>query len=73
MTVRFLRANDTPITTTLTVGAQSRETIYVDGVPGLPDNDVSTQVTSDQPVISERSMYWPGEYASGTRRTTALA
>ena len=63
VTVRFLRANDTPITTTLTVGAQSRETIHVDGVPGLPDNDVSTQVTSDQPVISERAMYWPGDYA----------
>ena len=63
VTVRFLRANDTPITTTLTVAGQSRETIYVDGIPGLPDNDVSTEVTSDVPVISERSMYWPGEYA----------
>ncbi len=63
MTVRFLRANDTPITTTRTVAGQSRETIYVDGIPGLPDNDVSTEVTSDVPVISERAMYWPGEYA----------
>ena len=63
VTVRFLRANDSPITTTLTVGAQSRETVYVDAIPGLPDNDVSTEVTSDVPVISERAMYWPGDYA----------
>ena len=60
--VRFLRPNDTPITVPLTVGAQRRETIYVDGVAGLPDTDVSTEVTSDVPVISERAMYWPGTY-----------
>ena len=57
-----MRANDTPITTTLTVGAKSRETIYVDGVPGLPDTDVSTQVTSDVPVISERADVLAGGY-----------
>ena len=62
VTVRFLRANDTPIMTTLTVGAQSRETIALDSVAGLPDTDVSTEVTSDVPVISERAMYWPGGY-----------
>jgi hypothetical protein len=64
VTVRFLRANDTPITTTLTVAGQSRETIYVDGIPGLPDTDVSTEVTADVPVISERAMYWPGGYST---------
>ena len=63
VTVRFLRANDTPITTTVTVAAQGRETIYVDGIPGLADVDVSTEVTSDVPVISERAMYWPGDFA----------
>ncbi|MBL8141434.1 MAG: hypothetical protein JNM38_10020 [Acidobacteria bacterium] len=60
--VRFLRAGDTPLTTSLTVGPQSRETIYVDGIPGLPNNDVSTEVTSDVPVISERSLYWSGGF-----------
>ena len=63
VTVRFLRANDTPITTTVTVAAHGRETIYVDGIAGLPNTDVSTEVTSDVPVISERSMYWPGDFA----------
>ena len=58
--VRFLRSGDTPLTTALTVAPQSRETIYVDGIPGLPNNDVSTEVTSDVPVISERSLYWSG-------------
>ena len=73
VTVRFLRANDTPITTSLTVAAKSRETIYVDGVAGLPDTDVSTEVTSDVPVISERPMYWPGATTPGTKPTTASA
>ena len=62
VTVRFLRAHGTPLTVPLTVGAERRETIYVDGIDGLPDTDVSTEVTSDVPVISERAMYWPGTY-----------
>ena len=62
MTVRFLRANDTPITINRAVPGPGRVTIKADDIPGLPNTDVSTEVTSDVPVISERSMYWSGDF-----------
>ena len=37
---------------------RSRKTIYVDGVPGLEDTDVSFQISSDVPILAERSMYF---------------
>jgi N-acetylmuramoyl-L-alanine amidase len=36
----------------------SRKTICVDEVPGLADTDVSFQITSDLPILAERSMYF---------------
>jgi hypothetical protein len=44
----------------LALAGRSRESIWVDGVPGLEDIAVSTRVTSDLPVVVERAMYWPG-------------
>ncbi|MBU4391611.1 MAG: hypothetical protein KJ907_05480, partial [Actinobacteria bacterium] len=42
-----------------TISANSRQTFNVgDTVPG--EWEVSTRVTSDQPVIAERAMYWDG-------------
>ncbi|OFW57722.1 MAG: hypothetical protein A2W01_02545 [Candidatus Solincola sediminis] len=40
------------------VGARSRATLMVDAVPGMNDTNVSVQLTSDQKVVAERSMYF---------------
>jgi len=46
-----------------TIGANSRQTFNVgDTIPG--EWEVSTHVSSDQPVIAERAMYW-GERTGG--------
>ena len=41
----------------INVPAHSRQTIFVNGVVG-PDKDVSVQLTSDQPIVVERPMYF---------------
>jgi len=43
---------------TMAVAPQSRATLRVNDV--APDTDVSAQVTADQNIICERSMYWGG-------------
>jgi hypothetical protein len=50
------------VTVPKTVGANARLTtnIEVEDDVRLHNAAVSTVVTSDQPVIAERSMYWPG-------------
>jgi hypothetical protein len=40
------------------VKAHSRYTIHVDDVPGLASAEVSTKITSDQPVVVERAQYF---------------
>jgi hypothetical protein len=47
-----------PIVKTYTVGANSRATIWVDDEgPELTATDVSAHITSDRPIIVERSLY----------------
>ena len=60
--VTYLRAGDRPVEVPYTVAPNSRLTIWVDQQPGLSHADVSAIVESvnDQPVIVERSMWWPG-------------
>jgi hypothetical protein len=46
-----------------TLAPYSRENLWLDvelDALGFPDTDVSARVTSDRPIIVERSMYWPG-------------
>lgn len=40
------------------VGAKSRSTLMVNAVPGMANTDVSVQLTSSQPIVAERSMYF---------------
>jgi hypothetical protein len=40
----------------------SRTTVYVDGIAGLEDTDVSAAITSGEPIIVERAMYWPDPF-----------
>ena len=50
---------------TYAVGPESRLTIWVDQEdPALASTAVSTTLTSDVPVVAERSMWWPGSVAT---------
>jgi hypothetical protein len=61
--VRFLLDTGEVITRNKTLGARERLTINPagEGDPRLENAAVSTVVTSDVPIVSERSMYWPGD------------
>jgi hypothetical protein len=61
--LRFLLDNGTVITRTKTIDARQRLTINpaTEGDTRLENAAVSTVVQSDVPIVSERSMYWPGD------------
>jgi hypothetical protein len=57
----YLLSSGETVTRTRVMQPKSRLTVYVqEEDPRLRDTAVSTVVTSNIPVISERSMYWPG-------------
>jgi hypothetical protein len=60
VTVNYLRPTPlTPIVKTYTVDPRSRRTIYVDTEdPLLAATDLSAKITSDQPILAERAMYF---------------
>jgi len=60
VTVNYLRpAPQAPVVKTYKVAAKTRRTIWVDQEgPELAATDVSAKVTSDQPILVERSMYY---------------
>ncbi len=60
VTVNYLRpAPLPPIVKTYIVDPRSRRTIWVDQEgPGLAQTDLSAKITSDQPILVERSMYF---------------
>jgi len=60
VTARYLLVDGTVITKTHPVAANSRETINVELVdPQLRSAAVSTIIESTQPIVAERSMFWP--------------
>ena len=63
MELRFLLESGEVITRPKTVPANQRLTINPagEGDPRLENGSMSTVVTSDVPIVSERSMYWPGD------------
>ena len=65
VSVEYLRpAPLPPIVKTYPVAPRSRRTIWVDDEgPGLAETDVSATITSDQPLVVERAMYYstPGQ------------
>jgi IPT/TIG domain len=73
ITMTFLREGEMPIVKTMTVGAQSRLTVYAGDLPELAYHSFAIQVDATQLVIAERSMYfgstptqgWSGGHASG--------
>ncbi len=60
VTINYLRpAGNAPVVKTYVVAAKSRRTIWVDQEgPALAATDVSAKITSDQPILVERSMYY---------------
>lgn len=56
VSVKFCKSTGETIQRSYTVKGNSRYTVNVAAVVGRAD--VSTEVTSDQPVVCERSMYW---------------
>ncbi len=60
--VQYLLDSGDVITVPKVIPANTRLTINVEGEPDprLLNAAFSTQVTSDVPIVAERSMYWPG-------------
>ncbi|MDI6874236.1 MAG: CAP domain-containing protein, partial [Actinomycetota bacterium] len=58
VTLSFMRPDGRVITRQVNVPARRRYTVHVDEIPGLESTDVSTQVTSDLPIVAERAMYF---------------
>ena len=62
VTLRYLLDNGTTITQERTVAPNARLTVDVEQAdPRLASAAFSTEVTSDVPIVAERSMYWVGE------------
>jgi hypothetical protein len=65
VTLRYLLTTGETISVAHTLAPQSRQTVNIEeeGDRRLLQATMSTVVTSDVPVIAERSMYWPGAAA----------
>ena len=65
VTCTFYTAGGQTVTTTRSVPGQSRLTINVEDVDStLANVAVSTTITSNQPIVAERAMYWPGAFTA---------
>ncbi len=59
-TMTYFPLGGTPVSTTKPVPAHARVTVNLEGEdPTLANAAVSTQVVSTQPILVERSQYWP--------------
>jgi hypothetical protein len=58
VTLKFMLDNGSVVPYPITIPAKSRYSVHVDKVPGLESVNVSTEVTSDLPVVAERAMYF---------------
>ncbi|MEW6552890.1 MAG: DUF5719 family protein [Actinomycetota bacterium] len=58
VTLSFMRPDGGSITKQVTVEPRRRYSVHVDDVPGLEASEVSTQVTSNIPIVAERAMYF---------------
>ncbi len=58
VTFDFMKPDGSVYTQVFPAAANSRTTVYVDAAPGMDSTDVSLRLTSDIPVVAERSMYF---------------
>ncbi len=54
----FMKGDSTTVLQTETVGAGRRRSVNVGTISGMEDVEFSTKVESDNPIVSERAMYW---------------
>ncbi len=65
VTMSYLLATGETLTKTHTIAPNSRLTVNLESEdPALQNAAVSTRVTADLPIVSERAMYWPGDASS---------
>ena len=69
VTLSFMKPDGSIIEQQVSVPGRRRHSVHVDEVPGLSATDVSTKVTSDLPIIAERSMYFDYEGKRGGHAT----
>jgi hypothetical protein len=71
--LNFMRPDGDVITQQVSVPARRRHSVHVDEVPGLENCDVSTQVTSNLPIVAERAMYFSYNGKKGGHATIGAA
>jgi Fibronectin type III domain/Family of unknown function (DUF5719) len=72
-TIRYLTQEGEARVDTLTLPPTSRTTIAVDDLPGLESSSVSCDISAAEPIVVERSMYWPGGAWYGASNVTGLS
>jgi len=58
VTFDFLKPDGSMYSQVFPARGNSRTTVYVDAAPGMDATDVSVKLTSNRPVVAERSMYF---------------
>jgi len=58
VTITYMTPSGPKVQSPFTMPARSRQTVRVNGVPGVTDTDLSTHVHASVPIVAERSMYW---------------
>lgn len=67
----FLRDGLPPVTYTVSIQGRARRTVRVKDVPGMTEAAFSTVVTSDQPLVVDRTMTWDSS-GYGSHAETAV-
>lgn len=74
VTLTYFLDNGTTVARNRVVPAQSRDTVFVNADAALQNAAFATRITSDQPVVAERAMYWAAfQEGHATAGVTALA
>ena len=60
--VAYLRDAGGPVTVSYDVAANSRFSVFVDGIPGVDQAAFGMRVSSSIPIVAERAMYWSGGF-----------
>jgi hypothetical protein len=72
-TLTFSRTDGTQVTSLVAVPARSRVTVDPRSIDGLTNAEFSTTVTSDQPLVVDRTMSWDTQSGYGAHAETAAA
>jgi type 1 glutamine amidotransferase len=70
--LRFMREGEPVVSTDVLMEPNSRQTVFVDNVPGMSAASFSTLVESDNPVIVDRTMTWGNGLAYGSHAETSV-